>query len=124
MSGTREMKLPREGVSSSNPFHQLMLTSQALYYSAATLSGAFSGLIAYGILKNLTLESTGRDPWRWLFIVEGSMAMGVGVLTWIFLPRFPDQMKIGKHWLFNKEEIALAAQRSSSKSFYPVLPKT
>jgi MFS family permease len=95
-----------------------------LYYSAATLSGAFSGLIAYGVLKNLTHERTGRDPWRWLFIIEGSMAMGVGILAWIFLPRFPDQMKDGKHWLFNKDEIALAAERSSSKSPLSLLERT
>lgn len=50
--------------------------------------------------------------------------MGVGILTWIFLPRFPDQMKDGKHWLFNKDEIALAAERSSSKSPLSLLERT
>lgn len=85
----------------------------AVYYSAATISGAFSGLIAYGIEKNLTNASTGRAPWRWLFIIEGAMGMGVGVLTWLCLPRFPDKIGGRKHWLFTLEEIESASERAA-----------
>ena len=65
----------------------------AMNYSAATISGAFSGLIAYGVDRNLSMATTGRAPWRWLLIIDGSIAMGVGVLVWIMLPRFPDRLK-------------------------------
>lgn len=54
-------------------------TRAAIYFSAATLSGAFSGLIAYGIGNDLTLAATGREPWRWLFIVEGEESPAVSV---------------------------------------------
>ncbi|KAK5044952.1 hypothetical protein LTR84_010324 [Exophiala bonariae] len=89
-------------------------TRSAIYYGAATISGAFSGLIAYAVQKSLTLERTGKEPWRWLFIIEGSMALFVGALVVIFLPRFPDQLRGRKHWLFTPEEVELAIQRMRS----------
>lgn len=84
-----------------------------MYYSAATISGAFSGLIAYGVQTTLTTNATGRAPWRWLFIIEGVIAIAVGIMTWLLLPRFPDRMKNGKSWLFTKEEVELAIARST-----------
>ncbi|KIX00717.1 uncharacterized protein Z518_09782 [Rhinocladiella mackenziei CBS 650.93] len=92
-------------------------TRGALYFSAATLSGAFSGLISYRIAQNLTEEKTGWEPWRWLLLIEGLMGVFIGILIIVLLPAFPDQMKKGKNWLFSKEEIQLAIQRSSGKSF-------
>jgi hypothetical protein len=41
------------------------------------------------------------------------MGMGVGVLTWLCLPRFPDKMRGRKHWLFTPEEIELACERAA-----------
>jgi MFS family permease len=35
--------------------------SPAVFYSATTISGAFSGLIAYGVEKNLKKANTGRN---------------------------------------------------------------
>lgn len=86
----------------------------AAYYSAATLSGAFSGLIAYGVEINLD-GVAGRRNWQWLFIIEGALAVGVGIAFWLLLPPFPDQIKTTKHWLFSSEEIALAKERARCK---------
>ncbi|KAJ9603715.1 hypothetical protein H2200_011901 [Cladophialophora chaetospira] len=88
-------------------------TRGALIYWAATISGAFSGLIAYGVGKNLTLERTGKEPWRWLFIIEGALAMVVGLAIVLLLPPFPDKIK-AKHWLFKPAEIEIAKARSAS----------
>jgi hypothetical protein len=41
------------------------------------------------------------------------MAVFIGVLTFIYLPNFPDQMKQGKNWPFNKEEVKFAINRVS-----------
>lgn len=89
----------------------------AIYYSCATLSGAFGGLIAYGIELNLSYDGTGRYSWSWLFLVEGVIAIGAGLLIMVFLPRMPDdlQRRGGRHWLFTKEEIDLAAKRQACK---------
>lgn len=89
----------------------------ALIFSTATLSGAFSGLIAYAIGKTLNKENSGRSPWQWLFLIEGVIAIGIGLLTVFLLPQFPDKIKNGKHWLFKEEEVNVAIERSTSE--YP-----
>ncbi|KAF2168681.1 hypothetical protein M409DRAFT_36326 [Zasmidium cellare ATCC 36951] len=81
-------------------------TRLAFVYWAATISGAFSGLIAYAVGDSLRLENTGRDSWRWLFIIEGSMAMFVGILVWLILPPSPESLK-QKTWLLSSEEVAI-----------------
>ncbi|KAK5381971.1 hypothetical protein LTR20_007951 [Exophiala xenobiotica] len=87
-----------------------------IFFSCATISGSFGGLIAYSIEKHLSLEKTGRAPWSWLFIIEGVLAIGIGILVITLLPRLPDdlQKRGKKHWLFTKEEIDLAAKRFAS----------
>ena len=94
---------------------KLLILESACIYWAATIAGAFSGFIAYGLGKNLTVESTGRDSWRWLFIIEGCMAIFVGLVVWIVLPPFPESLK-RKTWLFTPTEVELANQRSASES--------
>lgn len=86
-----------------------------VYYSAATISGAFSGFIAYAATRNLTKQSTGLEPWRWVFIIDGVVALVVGLLTLALLPAFPDVLrkKGKKHWLFTKEELDIACQRTA-----------
>ena len=91
-------------------------TRAAIYFSAATLAGGFSGLIAYGIEENLTLAATGKEPWRWYFIVVGSIALAAGVVLVVALPRNADRITKGKTWLFNPSEVELAVQRLESES--------
>lgn len=92
---------------------------KAIYYGCATLSGSFSGLIAYGIQKNLTLEATGKESWRWLFIIEGTLAMFVGALALLLLPNFPEQQRGKKHWLYRQDEIEVAINRLRCKLRVP-----
>ncbi|OQV03400.1 hypothetical protein CLAIMM_08449 [Cladophialophora immunda] len=89
-----------------------LATRNAIIFSFATFAGAFSGLISYAVNSRLTVAKTGREPWRWLFIIEGSIAMFVGLLTVILLPSFADQMKHGKNWLFNKSDVRLLIERA------------
>lgn len=90
-----------------------LCTRIALFYSAATLSGCFSGLITYGVQKNLG-GTSGRHSWQWLFIIEGSLALGVGLVIWVLMPKSPEKIK--KHWLFGKEEIDYAVHRSQASN--------
>lgn len=85
----------------------------AIFFSFATISGSFGGLISYGIDRNLSFEKTGRAPWSWLFIIEGIIAIGIGIIAFLLLPRLPDdlQRRGKKHWLFTKAEIDLATTR-------------
>lgn len=40
-----------------------------MFFSAASIAGAFSGLLAYAIAKLDGLG--GLEGWRWIFILEG-----------------------------------------------------
>ena len=57
----------------------------SLLYVANALSGAFGGLIAYGIQS--MGEQHGLAAWRWLFIVEGSISIVLGTISWFTLPK-------------------------------------
>ncbi|KAI8052217.1 major facilitator superfamily domain-containing protein [Syncephalis plumigaleata] len=60
----------------------------ALFFGAATLAGAFGGLIAYAILK---LEGeNGLNGWQWIFIIEGTATIFIACFALYFLPDFPE----------------------------------
>ncbi|KAL7946067.1 MFS general substrate transporter [Trichoderma barbatum] len=80
------------------------------FYSAATIAGGFSGLIAYAIQKNLD-GALGRAAWQWLFIIQGCAGIFVGICAWLLLPPPPDQIKDLKHWVFSKAELEVAMKR-------------
>lgn len=69
----------------------------------------FAGLIAYGVQKDLE-GAGGWHSWKWLFLIEGVAAIGLGLIIALILPGFPD--KIRRSWLFSSEELEVARQRS------------
>ncbi|KAL8810628.1 MAG: hypothetical protein Q9200_002420 [Gallowayella weberi] len=77
----------------------------AVYISAAILSGAFGGLLAGSITKNLE-GSHGIRGWRWLFIVEGSATVGWACISHFLLLDFPLTSKY-----LSEEERRLASER-------------
>ena len=77
----------------------------AVLYSGSLLSGAFSGLIAAGILSGLD-GARGIAAWRWLFIIEGAITICVAITAIFVLPNFPRTTT----WL-SEEERELAAWR-------------
>lgn len=77
----------------------------AVLYSGSLLSGAFSGLIAAGITANMD-GTRGIAAWRWLFIIEGVITVGVAILSIFILPNFPRTTG----WL-TEQERALAVWR-------------
>ncbi|KIX07776.1 uncharacterized protein Z518_02430 [Rhinocladiella mackenziei CBS 650.93] len=60
----------------------------AMLYSGSLISGAFSGLIAAGITKNMDY-SLGLRAWRWLFIIEGCITIAIAFGAIFVLPNFP-----------------------------------
>lgn len=79
----------------------------ALLYSGSLISGAFSGLVSAGITDNMD-GLHGLRAWRWLFIIEGSITIGVAFLSYFILPNFPRTTK----WL-TEEEVQLSTWRLS-----------
>ncbi|KAG6381714.1 major facilitator superfamily domain-containing protein [Boletus reticuloceps] len=60
----------------------------AIFFSAATVSGAFGGLLAAGISR---LEGVGGRPaWSWIFIIEGLATVVAGALSFWIIVDFPE----------------------------------
>ncbi|BGO92174.1 hypothetical protein NBRC10512v2_004440 [Rhodotorula toruloides] len=66
--------------------HELQ-TRISLFFSAASLSGAFSGLLAAAII-NLDGKG-GQEGWRWIFFLEGGFTALFGILLFFLLPGSP-----------------------------------
>ncbi|KAK5732783.1 hypothetical protein LTR17_010201 [Elasticomyces elasticus] len=64
----------------------------SIFYSGSLLAGAFGNLIAGGILEGLD-GARGMRAWRWLYIVEGSITVVIGIAVCFILPDFPDTWK-------------------------------
>ena len=57
------------------------------FFSAASISGAFSGLLAFGIIN---MNGIGNRPgWAWIFILEGLFTVIFGLFSYILLPSSP-----------------------------------
>lgn len=47
--------------------------------------------IAYGI--TFLKGKGGLNGWQWIFVLEGILTILLGVLTWMFVPDFPDKAR-------------------------------
>lgn len=84
-----------------------LATRGAIFYSMSTLAGAFNGLIAYGITKDLD-GANGWRAWRWIFLIEGIMPCAFAFIVLFFLPASPEALKFG----FSPEEKAQVVRRA------------
>ncbi|GKT96356.1 MFS transporter [Colletotrichum tofieldiae] len=71
---------------------------------AAGLASAFGGLLASGLLSLGTIGTV--SSWRNIFLVEGIITVGVGIISLYLFPADPSKTRI-----FNEEERALAMAR-------------
>ncbi|KAK0202559.1 MFS general substrate transporter [Desarmillaria ectypa] len=63
----------------------------AVFFSAATVSGAFGGLLAAAISN---MEGIGGKPaWAWIFILEGLLTVVAGIASFWIIQDFPDTAK-------------------------------
>ncbi|KAF8200246.1 major facilitator superfamily domain-containing protein [Pholiota molesta] len=63
----------------------------AFFFSAASLSGAFSGLLAAAISQMAGIG--GRPGWSWIFILEGIFSALVGIVSFFLVPATPMQSR-------------------------------
>ena len=73
----------------------------ALMYCGNTIANGFGGALAAGVLSGLD-GAHGVEGWRWLYIIEGSGTMLVGVVAFFLLPDFPRSGK--KTWLTEQQQ--------------------
>ncbi|KAI9805321.1 MAG: hypothetical protein M1833_005774 [Piccolia ochrophora] len=61
---------------------------QAMFFSAASIAGAFSGLLAFAIAK---MDGVGDlAGWRWIFILEGIATVAVAIMAFFTIYDFPE----------------------------------
>ncbi|KAI1375289.1 putative pantothenate transporter [Hypoxylon crocopeplum] len=83
-------------------------TRGAIVSSMSTLAGAFNGLIAYAIVKDLD-GANGWRAWRWIFLIEGIVPIAFSFVVLFLLPSSPQHLK----WGFTEEEKKHIIQRSA-----------
>ena len=82
-----------------------------LLYAGIAISGAFGGLIAFGIQD--MGDRLGLAAWRWLFIVEGIISIVLGGLCWASLPKDAENA-----WFLKPHEKALMRARKERDAIY------
>ena len=71
----------------------------AFIFVAQPFSGIMGGLLAYPILNYMDGVG-GMAGWRWVFLLEGTPTVFLGVATWFYLPAKPHEAS----WLSNEEK--------------------
>lgn len=84
-----------------------LATRGAIYFSTSTLAGAFNGLIAYGIVKDIG-NTAPFHSYQWLLLIEGTITIAFGVLVVLLLPQVPEKVR----WGFSPEEKRLLLIRT------------
>lgn len=62
-----------------------------LFFGAATVAGAFSGLLAFGISYMGGMD--GLEAWSWIFMLEGLATIVVAIIAFFVLVDLPDTAK-------------------------------
>ncbi|KAJ7634656.1 MFS general substrate transporter [Roridomyces roridus] len=83
-------------------------TRVASYFGFAAVSGAFGGLIAFGIQH----AHAAIANWRLLFIIEGVPAVIMGVIALLFLPKRPESTT----FLNDRERVVALARMNRGTS--------
>ncbi|CAE7194997.1 unnamed protein product [Rhizoctonia solani] len=73
----------------------------AIFYASTTSSGAFSGILAYGIVKMDGIA--GLKGWQWIFCLEGLVTVVIGALSFFYMHDLPENAK----FLTDKERTRL-----------------
>ncbi|KIO04117.1 hypothetical protein M404DRAFT_144063 [Pisolithus tinctorius Marx 270] len=80
------------------------------FYASASLSGAFSGLLATAITQ---MNGVGGKPgWAWIFILEGLFTFIFGIFSFLVLPRSPETA----YFLSSEERSYIVSKLKSSRA--------
>lgn len=80
-----------------------------IFYTAASLSGAFGGLLARGLNEMDGLG--GLEGWRWIFVVEGLLTVVCGLVALVLLSN-----NLATASFLTPEEQAFAINRLSGET--------
>lgn len=74
----------------------------AIFYGSYAIAGAFSGVLAYGLLQ----IKGSMHSWQYLFIIEGALTAGLAIIAVFWIPKH-----ISTAWFLNADEREWAAER-------------
>ena len=80
----------------------------SIFYAAANIANAFSGLLSYGVFQ---IKGSKLHGWQILFLIEGSATVLVAVLAFLVLPKSIKNVKF-----FTEEERECALMRIDTDS--------
>ncbi|CDH49396.1 nicotinamide mononucleotide permease [Lichtheimia corymbifera JMRC:FSU:9682] len=83
----------------------------SIYKASMGVSGAVGGLIAGSIVETIA-DKTGLRAWQWLFVVEGLIAIFVGILGYFMVPNYPHQ---ATSWITEQERTVTMERQASQK---------
>ncbi|KAG9324801.1 hypothetical protein KVV02_004674 [Mortierella alpina] len=69
-------------------YQVVSMAKAVIFFSMATVAGAFGGLLNYGI-SNLQ-GAGGLHAWQWTFVLEGLFTVACCVIVYLILPDFPE----------------------------------
>ncbi|KAF2460141.1 major facilitator superfamily domain-containing protein [Lineolata rhizophorae] len=81
----------------------------ALLQAAEVVVLATGGIVNWALYTRLD-GAAGLAGWRWMFVVQGSITMFIGVLTYFWMIDFPERAARSL-WFLSEEEAAVAAAR-------------
>ncbi|KAL3471367.1 putative MFS nicotinic acid transporter Tna1 [Aspergillus californicus] len=92
---------------------------QAMFFSAASVAGAFSGLLAFAIAK---MDGVGGlEGWRWIFILEGILTVVVSAAAFFIISDYPHTAKFltedEKAWVISRLRSQYGSGVEESQSF-------
>ncbi|BCR87724.1 putative MFS transporter [Aspergillus chevalieri] len=95
-----------------------------LFYTAASLSGAFGGLLARGLAE--IGPRGGLEGWRWIFIIEGLLTVTCAAISYFGLPNNPttapfltiEEREFVRDWLSGDNPCAPAGTLASEQESF------
>ncbi|KAF3402848.1 High-affinity nicotinic acid transporter [Talaromyces pinophilus] len=84
-----------------------LATRGSIIMAMMAIAGFMNGLIAYGIEKNMN-GVHGWGSWRWIFLIEGVLTVGMAFVVRAILPPVPEKIR----WFFSEKEKEIAIRRS------------
>ncbi|ROV94741.1 hypothetical protein VMCG_08891 [Cytospora schulzeri] len=97
--GTLEHDLGMKGTDYNLATSIFFVGRIAWFYSGSALANMFGGLLGAAILGNMD-GHMGLSGWRWLFIIEGTITIGLAILSGFVLPNYPATTP----WLTDEEK--------------------
>lgn len=72
----------------------------------ASFLSSFSNILAYGLTQ--IASDPVNDGWKWIFVVEGAITIGISILAWFVIVDFPESPR---NKFLSLEEVQVVTNR-------------